>query len=224
MLIMCLCTVAQLCPSLWDPMNCNPPGFSVHKIYQARILEWVAISFSRGSSQSRDGSCISCIVRWEALFALISNTKFRPTNHMTNSELKRKTLSTYPCQMPKHCWIVSHLSVQGHIEVPHSSLHGPYTTICSPRLCCHHGNPSRLIWCKSLCPLVLQLPIGTFQLPRTLTQNERLRIIPASVLLTSPLSLLLPPIPRIIFLSWVGVVLYCHSHNSSKHYLCPDML
>ena len=40
----------QLCPTLWDPMNCSPPGSSVHGIAQARILEWVDISFSRGSS------------------------------------------------------------------------------------------------------------------------------------------------------------------------------
>ena len=44
-----------------DPMDCNPPGSSVHDISQARILEWVAISFSRGSSQPRDLTCISCI-------------------------------------------------------------------------------------------------------------------------------------------------------------------
>ena len=49
--IMCVC--AQLCPTLCDPMDCNPPGFSVHGILQARILEWVAISSSMGSSQPR---------------------------------------------------------------------------------------------------------------------------------------------------------------------------
>ena len=38
--------VAQLCPTLCDPMNCSLPGSSVHGIFQARILEWVAISFS----------------------------------------------------------------------------------------------------------------------------------------------------------------------------------
>ena len=42
--------VAQSCPTLCDPMDCSPPGSSVHGILQARILEWVAISFSRGSS------------------------------------------------------------------------------------------------------------------------------------------------------------------------------
>ena len=38
----------QLCPTLWDPMDCSLPGSSVHGILQARILEWVAIPFSRG--------------------------------------------------------------------------------------------------------------------------------------------------------------------------------
>ena len=42
--------VTQLCPTLCDPIDCSPPGSDVHGILQARILEWVAISFSRGSS------------------------------------------------------------------------------------------------------------------------------------------------------------------------------
>ena len=45
---------AQLCPTLCDPMDCSLPGSSVHGIFQARILEWVAIFFSRESSQPRD--------------------------------------------------------------------------------------------------------------------------------------------------------------------------
>ena len=53
--------VAQSCPSLCDPMDYSLPGFSVHGISQARILEWVAISFSRGSSQPRDRIQVSCI-------------------------------------------------------------------------------------------------------------------------------------------------------------------
>ena len=47
-----------------DPMDWTPPGFSVYGIFQARILEWVAISFSRGSSRPRGRTCISCIDRW----------------------------------------------------------------------------------------------------------------------------------------------------------------
>ena len=45
--------VAQSYPTLCEPMDCSPPGSSAHGIFQARILEWVAISFSRGSSQPR---------------------------------------------------------------------------------------------------------------------------------------------------------------------------
>ena len=46
---------------LWVPMHCSPPGSSVHEIFQARILEWVAISFSRGSSPPRDQTQVSHI-------------------------------------------------------------------------------------------------------------------------------------------------------------------
>ena len=53
--------VTQLCLTLCDPTNCSLPGFSVHGILQARIQEWIAIPFSRGSSQPRDLSLLSCI-------------------------------------------------------------------------------------------------------------------------------------------------------------------
>ena len=46
--------VAQPCPTLCDLMDCSPPGSSDHEIFQARILEWISISFSRGSSWPRD--------------------------------------------------------------------------------------------------------------------------------------------------------------------------
>ena len=46
--------VTQLCPTLCDPLDCSLPGSSIHGIFQARVLEWGAISFSRGSSQPRD--------------------------------------------------------------------------------------------------------------------------------------------------------------------------
>ena len=60
-------SITQSCPTLCDPMDLSPPGSSVHEIFQASILEWVAISSSRGSSQLRDQiliSCIYCIGRW----------------------------------------------------------------------------------------------------------------------------------------------------------------
>ena len=49
----------QSCSTLCGPMDCSPPGFSVHGILQARIPEWVVISFSRGSSQPRDRTQVS---------------------------------------------------------------------------------------------------------------------------------------------------------------------
>ena len=51
----------QVCPTLCDPMNRSLPGFSVHGILQARILEWVAMPTSKGSSQPRDRTLVSCI-------------------------------------------------------------------------------------------------------------------------------------------------------------------
>ena len=53
--------VAQSCPTLCDPVDCSLPGSSIHRILQARILEWVTISFSRGSSQPRDWTRVSRI-------------------------------------------------------------------------------------------------------------------------------------------------------------------
>ena len=59
----CPCSVAKLCPTPCGPMDCSPPGSSVHGISQARVLEWVAISFSRCSSWHRDRTHVSCIGR-----------------------------------------------------------------------------------------------------------------------------------------------------------------
>ena len=64
--------VAQSCQTLCDSMNCSPSGSSVHAVFQAEILEWVAIFFSRGSPL-RDlthVSWVSCIGRW--IFLLLT--------------------------------------------------------------------------------------------------------------------------------------------------------
>ena len=53
--------VTQSCLTLCNPVDCSLPGSSIHGILQARILEWVAISFSRGSSRPRDRTRVSCI-------------------------------------------------------------------------------------------------------------------------------------------------------------------
>ena len=71
--------VAQLCLTLCDTMDCSLPGSSIHGIFQARVLEWVAISFSRGSSQTRDRILVSCTAGrhftvWATRKALCSNS------------------------------------------------------------------------------------------------------------------------------------------------------
>ena len=60
-LVICCCLVAKSCLTLCNPLDHSPPGSSVQGILQARILEWEAISYSRGSSLPRDRNCISCI-------------------------------------------------------------------------------------------------------------------------------------------------------------------
>ena len=59
-----VCCVTLSCLTLCNSLDCSPPDPSVHHIFQSRILERVAISFSRGSSQSSDQTHISCIGRW----------------------------------------------------------------------------------------------------------------------------------------------------------------
>ena len=62
-----------------NPMDCSPPGSSVHGIPQARIMEWIAISFSRGSSQPRNQrvSQVLCIGRWILYRVLLKSNKIK---------------------------------------------------------------------------------------------------------------------------------------------------
>ena len=55
-MLLCCCVSCSVMSTLCDTMNCSPPGFSVHIIFQTRILEWIAIPFFRGSSQTRGGT------------------------------------------------------------------------------------------------------------------------------------------------------------------------
>ena len=57
-----LCLATQSCLTLCDPLDCSPPGSSVHGTLQARTLQWVAILSSRGSSQPRDWAQVSCLL------------------------------------------------------------------------------------------------------------------------------------------------------------------
>ena len=69
-----ICSVAQLCLPFCDPMDCSSPSSSVHGIFQARILECVAIYSFRGSSQTRDWTPVSCFsLHWQADYLLLSH-------------------------------------------------------------------------------------------------------------------------------------------------------
>ena len=96
--------VAQLCPTLCDPKDCSPPDSSVHEILQARILEWAAIPFSRGSSRPRDRAQVSCIAgrfftiwafREALLAAVVGNNSpqtkqfFTPTSQILKVRFQR---------------------------------------------------------------------------------------------------------------------------------------
>ena len=76
---MCLCLVTQSCPALCNPMDHSPPGSSVHGILQASLLEWADIPFSKGSSQLRNWTQVSCIAGRFFTLGAIRNTDLKWT-------------------------------------------------------------------------------------------------------------------------------------------------
>ena len=99
----CCCSVVKSCLILWDCMDCSPPVSSVHGILQARILEQVAISSSRGSSQARDCTGISCVIlHWQA-YSFTTEPPGKPHCHLSllaesapETTRKKKTTSPLP--------------------------------------------------------------------------------------------------------------------------------
>ena len=73
--------VTQSYPTLWDSMDCSLPASSVHGISQTKILQWAAISFSRGSSRPRDQTRVSCIGRWVLYCWATREAPRRATRH-----------------------------------------------------------------------------------------------------------------------------------------------
>ena len=94
----------QSCLTLWNPMDCRPPGSSAHGIFQARILEWVAMPSSRGYSPPRDQTCVSwvsCIGRQ----VLYRGATWGLQNISTNYLFNKGTGSNAP-------------TLQGHFSFP----------------------------------------------------------------------------------------------------------
>ena len=110
---------AQSCLTPCNPLDCSLPGSSVHGIFQARILEWIAISSSRGSSSPRDETLNSCIGRqilylcttWEEPNCLYSNTKLK-----VERKKKRMVVHRALCYRLNVCLSPQNASVEGIVE------------------------------------------------------------------------------------------------------------
>ena len=133
------CLFAQLCLTLWDHMDCSLPGFSVHGVFQARISEWVAISYSKGSFPLRDRPCvswISFICRWILYHSLIwdaPHTRLRPLDFPPegwNGKLERlmNLCSQNQVGRPEQLWQGWSLSIRSEWDRRESFL-----VIWSPR-------------------------------------------------------------------------------------------
>ena len=109
--------VAQSCPTLCDPMDCNLSGSSIHGIFQPRVLEWIAISFSRGFSQPRNRIRVSCIAGrfftdWAMREAYQHASKWLPVQIFWTKEPLTRLSSCLPELMAPstHCLVHSAFS------------------------------------------------------------------------------------------------------------------
>ena len=100
-----LCLVARSCPTLCDPMDCSLPVFSVHGFLQARILEWIAISSSRGSSWPRDRTQVSCIAGW--FFTVWATEKIQGSALADNPPISQQVSLLCWCafSLPSHTFL-----------------------------------------------------------------------------------------------------------------------
>ena len=129
----------QLCPTLWDPMDYSPPGSSVHGLLQARILEWVAIPFSKGSSWPRN-CCLQCLVHWQE-FTIYASIEYMLVPYVQIYTSMFTCLYFYLCVSVQF----SHSVMCGSL-LPHESQHArPPCPSSTPRVYSNSGSLSR--WC-----------------------------------------------------------------------------
>ena len=116
-------------PTLFNPMDCSLPGSSVHGILQPRILEQVAISFSRGSSWPRDQTQVSCIIGrfftfWAILYVYnlsIKNTSLKKKKHKKSEFLMKRQKFFYIKLMNLFGCFVIGMTQKLHPHIPHFS-------------------------------------------------------------------------------------------------------
>ena len=115
--VVCWCfLITKSCLTLCNPMDCSTPGSSVYGIFQAKILEWVAITFSGGSSQPRDQTCNSCVSRqilycWatrEALFKPCRKSLVRDRSNL-QAQLLWGLFGNLPL-----CWAITTVKLWSH--------------------------------------------------------------------------------------------------------------
>ena len=143
---------AQSCLALCDPMNCSPPGSSVHRILQARIVEWVATPFSRESSPPKDWTRVSCISSIAGRF-------------FTAEPLRKPSHSPHPCLFPRPKSVIR-WALQGWwgAPTPYSSpLHilgqeGLWSSDVKGGGGCHHWFSFPLPHSYQGCTCYIQLP------------------------------------------------------------------
>ena len=151
--------VAQSCLTLFDPVDCSLPGSSIHGILQARILEWVAISFSRGSSRPRYQTWISCIAgRHFTLWATREGVESKKgykwiylqnRNRVTDVENKLNGSVQFSCLVVSDS-LRPHESQHARPPCP-SPTPGVYSNSCPSSQWCHPAISSSVVPFSS-CP------------------------------------------------------------------------
>ena len=120
--------VTQSCPTLCNPMDCSPPGSSDHGIFQARILEWVAMPTSRGSCRPRDQTWVSCTAgRFFTIWAtklsnLEGNVLASPSAIHTNIHCVRKLFPLQLFKFMMKTFRCQSKNVQGNCTLSQSSF------------------------------------------------------------------------------------------------------
>ena len=126
--------ITELCLTLCNPMGCSPPGSSVHKSLQARIVEWVARPFSRGSSQPRDWTWVSCTDRLILYHGATWNVQVLSRCLKIRNKWGLSFLASYLClhSTPTHSLLPSHFSALSHIQPPAQKAARSFFTCCTP--------------------------------------------------------------------------------------------
>ena len=131
-----MCSVALLCPTLCDPIDYSPPGFSVHGISQTRILEWVAISFSRRSSWPRDWTHVSCTGS-QILYHWATREAYNVTSVQFSSVQSPTVCDSMDCSMPG---LPVHHRLLGFTQLKWSEVAQSCLTLWDPMDCSLPGS------------------------------------------------------------------------------------